>query len=120
MKKVDIPSFDRYAATSPEVEERGWNGYYLQDPVSCDGESITFSFPPFRNLFCSAEVFSLDFHTDILLSRARRARSRNKLPIQCSVPRCGISATGWSGRRLGRMRLFLGRREYGVRVFEMT
>jgi len=27
-------STNRYAATSPEVEEKGWNGYYLSDPVS--------------------------------------------------------------------------------------
>jgi hypothetical protein len=29
----------RYAATSPEVEEKGWNGYYLIDPSKPGKES---------------------------------------------------------------------------------
>jgi hypothetical protein len=29
-----LTSFFRYAATSPEIEEKGWNGYYFTDPVS--------------------------------------------------------------------------------------
>jgi hypothetical protein len=27
----------RYAATSPEIEQKGWNGVYLTDPVSDTG-----------------------------------------------------------------------------------
>lgn len=32
-------SWNRYAATAPEIEEKGWNGYYFGDVVSfrCSG-----------------------------------------------------------------------------------
>jgi hypothetical protein len=45
-RNVDQGSYSAlYAATSPEVEEKGWNGYYLQDVGQPGKESSLASDP---------------------------------------------------------------------------
>jgi len=45
-RDVEQGSFSAlYAATSPEVEEKGWNGYYLNDPANPGKESAQASDP---------------------------------------------------------------------------
>jgi len=34
---VNLEYYDRYAATSPEIEEKDWNGHYFSDPVRNEG-----------------------------------------------------------------------------------
>lgn len=45
-RDVEQGSFSAlYAATSPDIEERGWNGYYLTDPGEKGKESTQASDP---------------------------------------------------------------------------
>ena len=45
-RTVEHGSFSAlYAATSPEIEEKGWNGYYFNDPAKPGKESAQASDP---------------------------------------------------------------------------
>lgn len=46
-----------YAATSPEIEEKGWNGYYFADPVSLHLQHHAVKLTANRCCCCCCSVF---------------------------------------------------------------
>jgi hypothetical protein len=44
-RRCGLTSSALYTATSPEVEEKGWNGYYFNDPGQPDKETKQASDP---------------------------------------------------------------------------